>query len=287
MEGDVERSEREDPGVGGVALLAFGVAGFTMCLTLLYHGMRAVMDIGGFCAEGGAYVIQHPCPEGAVPATLLGSFGMLLFGAIAMVGALKVGGYGWLLIAGWTALFATLGWNFLDYGVVNPPDGEVQWGWLIPGVLFELMAWVPAVFVIKAALNQRRVGGSGPAPGIPGPSELRTMPGPSQPAPDAHEGVAVAGPPDTDTAEQAARHGIAVAMGAVIADAVATTPADPLQRELPGDAPGEPAEDFSEGTQALLDRLERLADMRDRGLLEPGEYETAKEAIVRELETRQ
>jgi hypothetical protein len=45
--------------------------------------------------------------------------------------------------------------------------------------------------------------------------------------------------------------------------------------------------EFAEGTQALLDRLERLADMRDRGLLEPAEYETAKDAIVRELEARQ
>ena len=44
---------------------------------------------------------------------------------------------------------------------------------------------------------------------------------------------------------------------------------------------------ISESTQALLDRLERLADLRDRGLLGREEYETAKETIVRELETRQ
>jgi hypothetical protein len=50
-------------------------------------------------------------------------------------------------------------------------------------------------------------------------------------------------------------------------------------------ATAEPTE-FSEGTQALLDRLERLADMRDRGLLGPDEYETAKDAIMRELEAR-
>ena len=44
--------------------------------------------------------------------------------------------------------------------------------------------------------------------------------------------------------------------------------------------------EFPEGTQALLDRLERLADMRDRGLLTPEEYETAKDAVMRELESR-
>jgi hypothetical protein len=43
---------------------------------------------------------------------------------------------------------------------------------------------------------------------------------------------------------------------------------------------------FEEGTQALLDRLERLADMRDRGLLGEDESETAKEAVMRELERR-
>ena len=39
-------------------------------------------------------------------------------------------------------------------------------------------------------------------------------------------------------------------------------------------------------TQALLDHLERLGDMRDRGLLTTTEYETAKEAVMRELEAR-
>ena len=47
----------------------------------------------------------------------------------------------------------------------------------------------------------------------------------------------------------------------------------------------------SDGRHAIEDQalhaLERLADMRDRGLLSPDEYETAKDVIIRELETRQ
>ena len=39
-------------------------------------------------------------------------------------------------------------------------------------------------------------------------------------------------------------------------------------------------------TQALLDRLERLADLRDRGMLGEAEYETAKDSVMRELEAR-
>jgi hypothetical protein len=76
-------------------------------------------------------------------------------------------------------------------------------------------------------------------------------------------------------------------MGEAVTDAAAETPADPLARA--GDGGSRDATDgaeFSEGTQALLDRLERLADLRDRGMLGADEYETAKASIVRELEAR-
>jgi Short C-terminal domain len=79
-------------------------------------------------------------------------------------------------------------------------------------------------------------------------------------------------------------------MGAAVAEAAAETPMDPdLRAAATAAAVGGGANadaDFSEGTQALLDRLERLADMRDRGLLAADEFETAKEAIMRELESR-
>jgi Short C-terminal domain len=97
-------------------------------------------------------------------------------------------------------------------------------------------------------------------------------------------------------AERAALQGIAANLGAVITQAAATTLADPLARMAAGgdaaddvERPAEPAggpAPFSEGTQALLDRLERLGDMRDRGLLTADEFEAAKATIVVELEAR-
>ena len=78
-------------------------------------------------------------------------------------------------------------------------------------------------------------------------------------------------------------------MGEVITDAVAETPADPRARaagDVPAGEAAAPDADFDEGTQALLDRLERLADLRDRGLLGQAEYETAKASVVHELEAR-
>ena len=66
-------------------------------------------------------------------------------------------------------------------------------------------------------------------------------------------------------------------MGSVLADAAAGARVDPATR--PGPA-------FREDTQALLDHLEHLGEMREKGLLAPEEYETAKGAVMHELEAR-
>jgi hypothetical protein len=52
-----------------------------------------------------------------------------------------------LLLPMWAALFGSLGWNFLEYGFGD--DGPV-WGWVVCGVVFELMA-LPALAVIVGA----------------------------------------------------------------------------------------------------------------------------------------
>src|SRR4029079_16937691 len=58
------------PSASSIIYLLIGVAGLAFCITLLFLGMRAVMDIGGSCAEGGAVVIRQPCPAG-VPVVLV------------------------------------------------------------------------------------------------------------------------------------------------------------------------------------------------------------------------
>jgi hypothetical protein len=54
-----------------------------------------------------------------------------------------------LLIPMWAVLFASLGWNFLEYGVTT--DGGPVWGWIICGVVFWAMA-APAVYAIAVSL---------------------------------------------------------------------------------------------------------------------------------------
>jgi hypothetical protein len=137
------------------SILTFvGMLGVSAALTIMFFSMRAVMEIGGSCASGNVpYAITRPCPTG-VPGLMIGSIflGLIFLGVYAFS---AVGPN--LTLLAWPALFLSLGWNFLDYGV-NPPDGSagVVWGWLICGVVFVLMGGLPLIFGIKAVMNGRQ-----------------------------------------------------------------------------------------------------------------------------------
>jgi hypothetical protein len=133
-----------------VLLVLVATFGLSACITLIWLGMRAVMDIGGACAEGGPFVPVQPCPEGAPAALALGMLGIFGFGALGIwAGGQIGGGWGGLPLLAWPALFGSLGWNFLEYGFTFE-EGAVIWGWVIPGVVFILMAVVPLWFVWSA-----------------------------------------------------------------------------------------------------------------------------------------
>jgi len=125
-----------------------GIAGVAFAITLLSRSMRSVEKIGGFCASGGPYQIAHQCPKGIGGLLPLSIFGGLIFLALFAF-CTTAGGRSVLLLA-WSALFLTLGWNFIDYGIVNPVGGNVAYGQLIPGVLFIIMGGVPLVWVVPA-----------------------------------------------------------------------------------------------------------------------------------------
>jgi hypothetical protein len=272
------------PSTRSLVIAMVGWAGLAACLTMVFLSMRAVMDVGGSCSEGGPYVIAQSCPGGSTAALLLGVFGGLGFGFLATVGGSALGGV-WAAtpVLAWAALFGSLGWNFMQYGVFAPTDGEIAWGWAICGVMFWAMAAIPLLGVLPILRGTAAVPGTGRREGRGGTAapETEVLAGPGQPA---HGATAAAG-----TAEERYRElaGIAADLGAAIGSVMAETPVDPAARAVAtGDAGAVPEADFTEGTQALLDRLERLADMRDRDLLGPDEYETAKAAIMAELEER-
>lgn len=136
-----------------VVLTFVGALGFAAALTLLFYGMRSVMDIGGSCASGNTpFEIARPCPDG-IAGVMVGSiFGGLFFLAVY---AFNVVGPNLTLLA-WPALFLSLGWNFLEYGVNPPGDADgLVWGWLICGIVFVAMGGIPLLIGVRALPETR------------------------------------------------------------------------------------------------------------------------------------
>jgi hypothetical protein len=145
------------------ALLVFlSLAGVACALTLLYRGMRLVMEIGGSCGGAAPYVIATPCPPGLVPAIFLAVLGGLaalgLHLLLTIAGRLPT-----LAVLAWPALFLSLGWVFLDAGIRPLEGGGVDWGPLVGAGIFAAIGLPPAVRGVRTLARQWRQGL--PAPG--------------------------------------------------------------------------------------------------------------------------
>jgi hypothetical protein len=207
-----------------VATYLLGVAGLAASITLIFLGMRAVMDVGGFCAEGGPYVIDTHCPEGVVPVMMLAFPALFLFGGMMVWKGSRLGGYyAALPLLAWPALFLSLGWNFIEYSLPTAQHG-LELGWLMPGLMFVAMGIVPLLIVLPA------VGLRGPAD----PDKVESMRRTLQ--------RAQARPPSTTRASRASS--------------------------------------LSSDGRDLVDELERLAELRERGALTEAEFEAAKSALL-------
>jgi hypothetical protein len=138
------------PPIGRLVAYLVGVALLAFCITLLWLGMRGVMDLGGACASGGPYIPRVECPDAVIattPLSIIGAFGAI--GLMLWGGSALGGGWVGLAFLAWPALFISLGWNFVEFGFA-PPSGGWVWSWLICGVLFIAMGVIPLIFVIGA-----------------------------------------------------------------------------------------------------------------------------------------
>ncbi|MDP9342269.1 MAG: SHOCT domain-containing protein [Actinomycetota bacterium] len=254
----VQQSQQDGPRfslLGSIGVF-IGLAGVACSLTLLFLGMRSVMQIGGSCASGNQpFVVSHPCPAGVA----------LLMPASIWGGLIFVGVYVWqtsryhspsLLVLIWPALFLSLGWNFLQFGL-NPPGGVpgVSGGFLVCAVLFGLMGGVPLLYGLPATIRHftgrpphrkplpsllnapfrptwTTVQGWGPTPPVVRPSSAGSspQPGTQQPA------------------------------GASWWPAIGTTTPTP--------------------SADVVSALERLAKLHQSGDLDDNEYEAAKQRIL-------
>ncbi|MCC7196779.1 hypothetical protein IT413_01130 [Candidatus Peregrinibacteria bacterium] len=135
-----------------IFLMLLSLALFSFALTILFLSMRAIMAIGGSCAEGGPYVIANRCPGGTAWLTPLSIFMMIGGGVMYFVYSAAVENspkWGYFF---WSALFLSLGWNFLESSI-NPPGGGIEIGWLICGIMFFIMGGAP-LFILKGDTQQ-------------------------------------------------------------------------------------------------------------------------------------
>jgi hypothetical protein len=228
-------------------LYLVGAAGLAFALTGVWLGMRSVMDIGGACASGGPYEIATPCPGGVEVLLVLGfPIGVVSAGLMVWKGARLGDSYVGLVALAWPALFLSLGWNFLEYGVRNPFGDGVELGWFIPGVIFVIMGAVPLVGWFAARGHGQVV------PGVRGtttPIELNQLAA-------AMRQVSV----------RASRQG---------------TPSMTIAQSVSAHDQGVVrSRDGAVGQTGMVDQLERLAVLRDSGALTNQQYEDAKMAVI-------
>lgn len=251
----------EDVSAGHLARRSLGIfGGLTVtcaCLTILFLSMRSVMSIGGYCASGGPYEIAVPCPE-HVPMLMVGSIWIGLGGLLLYsVSSYTTGGPRLFLLA-WPALFLSLGWNFLEFGLDPPGDQNLEWSWLFCAVLFFVMGGAPLVLFLKPDAAARMIWGP------PGPDG---EPPPRAPSWATH-GVRVAGQ---------SRGPSGVTHTTIVVDPMATAGTSPRPVTVTSTPEPEPDVDGD-----LVDKLERLAALHRRGALTTEEYTAAKQALLSE-----
>lgn len=129
-----------------MAVLSVCVLLIGLSVAWLYFPMRAVLDVGGYCAEGGPYVIETHCPEGS---TLFLTLGVPLWFAGVFIGLFVAATLSapQPIFAGWALLFGALGWNFVDYTFNADPSGRIVASWLVCGIVFWVMA-LPALVIL-------------------------------------------------------------------------------------------------------------------------------------------
>jgi len=149
---DTSLDDARDVHAGGTKVVWYvalfvGTAGLAAALTVLFRSMRAVMEVGGACASGGAYEIATPCPDGVAVLINLAIWGGLLMLGLMIWATVRVHAPNIVWLA-WPALFLSLGYNFLTFGLDPPGDAGVEWGWMMCAVVFALMGGVPLLLAL-------------------------------------------------------------------------------------------------------------------------------------------
>lgn len=118
---------------------------FAFSFVGLFQAIGIVIGLGGYCASGGPYVIQTPCPEGVLAFAPLGIFGMLIAAAVSMALADNLGAP--LYLWAWPILFAGLGVQF----ILGAVGGVALVTNLVLGLVCLAMGLVPFWWAVRSA----------------------------------------------------------------------------------------------------------------------------------------
>jgi len=235
--------------IGGAIAIFLSLGTVAAAVTMLWLGMRSVMDIGGFCAEGGAFVIEHHCPKGVAAIMPLSIWGGLIGAGVYVWQSIKhhIPSLVWLF---WPALFLSLGWNFLQFGISSPDGGGLVWGWLICAIIFILMGGIPLAVSLPVMARRFRTNDAGAL------STPRSLAGLT--------------PEVMRTAAGAFSALRKLRKSGVLEQAVAEAfRADPTATSAPT-------------SDDIVSRLERLDALHRAGALDDAQYEAAKQALLEE-----
>lgn len=181
------------PLIRGSIATVLGLTAAVLGLTWLFLGTRSLLVNGGTCAVGGPFEIANPCAEG-IPAAILGGIGIGAVGLIIYSGpGLRVGPRLTILIL--PALFLSLGWNFVYFGISPPGGAGVSVGLLVTAGLFLILGGGPLLFMLNrkdlrstfwsdgAELVPDPVTPPGPLPSVPQVRQRRPTGSASVPVP--------------------------------------------------------------------------------------------------------
>jgi hypothetical protein len=142
--------------VGSLIALALSAAFMVAGIVWIFMASGPVMEVGGFVARGGPYVVAHPAEDWIWLPTMGATLMVFALFANAVV-ASRLNRPNLLLVF-WTALFGLLSVPFFRYGF-NAPGGGLSWAWIVCGFLFALFA-LPTFLILLMPSSWRGFEGS-------------------------------------------------------------------------------------------------------------------------------